>query len=141
MKRFKLVYGYGEADYIPIVGDELHKAFALKISQNGDGYFENGMIRAQDIRMIVPDWHAHFGWNRGYKMVAEDYGLIEGIDKEYKFAMNKAKEIAEYVLETKNYELLKLSATQAIQKLPEKNEVQKFVGDGVKHLADKMSMR
>lgn len=139
MKYFKIQYGFQEADYLPIKGDELHKAFALKMSQNGDGYFESGMVRAQDIIRIIPDWHRHFGWNRGYKMEAEDYAYTEKLVGAYNLALSKGKEIAEYAIENKNFTLLKLPASEAARLIQEKKENHQIISDEVKKLVDKMS--
>lgn len=120
MKQFKIVYGYNESDFISIKGDELHKALALFMSGSGRGNFEGGAVRGQDIMRIVPDWHTVMGWNKGYKMGADDFAQIEPLEKEYKIAYQLAKDIAEFAVRENRPELLTRTATEALLALPEK---------------------
>lgn len=119
MKKYKIVFGYNEGDYLPINGNELHKAIALFMEGNGKALFESGAIRGQDIIRIVPDWHAVKGWNRGWKMTTEDYDSIKSLEADYREAYNRAKYIAEIAIRDNKRELLSLSAKDAYSKLPQ----------------------
>lgn len=118
-KKYKIVYGYNESDYLPINENELPKAIAMYIEGNGRGIFENGAIRAQDIMRIVPDWHADQGWNRGWKMQPADFDAIKHLERPYKETYEQAKTIAHIALKENKRELLNQPLSESIKLLPE----------------------
>lgn len=119
MKKFKIVYGYGEDDYITISGNELHKAIALFMEKNGRAVFENGAIRGQDIMRIEPDWHAVKNWNKSWKMTPDDYEDIKPLEADYRETRKKAEDIAKFAINNNQRFLLSIPATEAYSKIPQ----------------------
>lgn len=120
-KKFKIVYGYGEADYISITENQLATAISV-FMEGGRAIFNENAIRGQDIMRIVPDWHAEKGWNKGYKMIAEDYADIKPLERDYQDIYNKAKYLAEYSMKENRRDLLSQPLEEAVKVLP-KNQV------------------
>jgi len=114
-KHFKVIYGFGPNDYVSIDENDLVKAQVMFMEGKGRAQFGDTAIRGQDIIRIVPDWHAHFGWNKGYKMLPEDDEYVEPLEKPYKMMIAGTKEIAKFIVENKRYDLLE--APLAEQKL------------------------
>jgi hypothetical protein len=118
-KKFKIVYGYNEGDYIAIDENELPRACALFREGIGRGFFNNGAVRGQDIMRIVPDWHADQGWNKGWKMQADDYEAIRHLERPYQETYEQAKFLAEYAIRENKRELLTQPFQEAIKLLPD----------------------
>lgn len=118
MRFFKIVYGYQEHEFIPIIGDELPKAIALFMEKTGRGSFQMGGIDARDIKRVVPDWHRAMGWNAGWKMTADDFRAIRSIEPEYRNTYARAEEIAKYAISKNRMDLLELPATVATKEVP-----------------------
>lgn len=114
-KHFKVVFGFNPNDYVSIDEDELVKAQVMFMEGKGRALFGDTAIRGQDILRIVPDWHAHFGWNKGYKMLPEDDEYVQPLEKPYKLMIENTKDIAKFIVENKRYDLL--DAPLAAQKL------------------------
>lgn len=117
MKYFKVVY-WNDTDFIPIEGNELHKAFALSLDQDGRGLFTGGMIQGKDIKRIIPDWHREFGWNPTHKLDDQDWNEIKVIEKDYQHVLEKGKIIAEYALKENRRDLLSMPAKEAVMFVP-----------------------
>lgn len=117
-KYFKIVYGYNEGDYLPITADELHKAFVVAM-KGGSANFEAGFYRdrGKDTMRITEDWHRIMGWNRGYKMVEEDYAEIRPLKEKYKETRRKGQLLAEYIIRENKTELLSIPASEAYKKM------------------------
>lgn len=136
-KHYKIVYGFGDDDYLPIVGDELPKAIALFMERTGRGVFSTGAIAASDIKRIVPDWHAAMGYTKGYKLTTYDYQEIKPLEEGYNSIYEKAKSIAEYALKNNRQDLLSIPASEAIKQVPLLDQP-KEVSSDIKKLADGM---
>jgi len=121
MKYFKIQFGYGEVDYLGIEENELAKAIALFMEGSGRALFKTGAIRGQDIIRITPDWHTDQGWNKGWKMQAEDHSAIKHLEKGYNKIYHKARELAEYAIKENKRELLNQPLQIALEELPRKN--------------------
>ena len=75
-RYFKIFQGYdGERDVI-IKEYELEKAFALFLL-GGRFIFDHGPVDGKNIQGIVPDYHKTMRWNKGYKLGADDYGVLK----------------------------------------------------------------
>lgn len=68
--------GYDKDDYIPIDETELDKALFAHMT-GAKAVFENGSITGTHISGVLPDYHKAMGYNRGYKLTAQDYAEIE----------------------------------------------------------------
>lgn len=119
MKYYKIVFGYGQDDSLPITQDELPKAFALFMEGKGRGLFTEGAIRAQDIQRIVPDWHTAKGWNKGYKMTPEDWKEVYHLEEPYRDMLKTARDIAEFAIKENRRDLLTQPITTSYMALPQ----------------------
>ena len=138
-KKFKIVYVFGEGDYLPISEDELVKALVL-FMEGGRAVFANGAVRSQDISRIVPDWHAVKGWNRGWKMTPDDYEDVKSLEKPYQKTYEQASFIAEFIIKEDRRQLLNKSLKELVELLPAPNkEMEQFSGE-VKKLANKFQI-
>lgn len=137
MKYYKIQFGYSEADYLEIDETELPKAIALFMEGAGRALFENGAVRGQDIIRIVPDWHTDQGWNKGWKMQAEDYQAIKHLEKGYSEIYQQAREVAEYAIKENKRELLSQPFQIAFSQLPPKN---KEISESSKKLVDQFKI-
>jgi hypothetical protein len=133
-KYFKVVYGFNEADYVPINENELVKSL-FAFANGGKLMLEQGAIRGQDIHRIVPDWHAEKGWNRGYKMMPEDYEDIRPLEKTYRETYEQARLIAEKAIRENNPNLLNIPFSEAVKLLPKRNDI-----NGLNGLAQKLQL-
>lgn len=122
MKYFKVVY-WNDDQFIPITGEELHKAFALSLDENGRGLFSGGMIQGKDIKRIIPDWHREFGWNPSHKLGDDDWNQINPLNDGYIKALEKGKYIAEYAIKNNRMDLLRVGASEAYKQVPQLTEV------------------
>lgn len=138
-KHYKIVYGFGDDDYLPIIGDELPKAIALFMERTGRGVFSSGAITGSDIKRIVPDWHTAMGWTKGYKLTTFDYQEIKPLEEGYNNIYNKASKIAEFALSNNRRDLLALPASEAVKQIPMLDQL-KEVSDEVKKLANGMKI-
>lgn len=120
MKYYKIVYGYGQEEYISITANKLPKAIALFMQGSGRTTFNTGAIRGQDIMRIVPDYHKALGWNKGYKITAEDSREIAPLEKEYDKTYDKAKLIAEYSIKQNTPEILSQNPQEVYLKIAPK---------------------
>ena len=136
-KKYKIVYGFNEADYLPIDQDELHKAFLIAM-EGGKAVFKNGFFqnRGNDIMRIVPDWHAVRGWNRGYKMTTDDFEDVRPLEESYRKTLNNGKMLAEYIVREDKRELLQKPASEAFKEIKQIAQPSKEA----KLLADKMKI-
>ena len=117
MKYYKIVYGYGLDEYLPITEQELHKAIVLFLEGNGRGVFESGAVRGQDIMRIVEDWHRVRGWNKGWKMTPDDYEDIQPLTDGYRNTYQDSMEVAKLILKENKRDLLSLPLSEAKVKL------------------------
>ena len=121
IKYYKIKYGFNESDYCTITDQELPKAYGMHMSQEGVGIFSDGTsIRAKDIIRIEPDWHKVRGWNRGWKMTADDYEDIHPLERSYKATQLEAKDIVDYLLKNRPNDLGLLSKPM--------NEIKTIIG-------------
>lgn len=140
-KKFKVIYGYGPNDYASIDENDLVKAQVMFMEGKGKAIFEDSSIRGQDILRIVPDWHAHFGWNKGYKMLPEDDEYVQPLEKTYKLMIAGTKDIAKFIVEKKRYELLEAPLIEQKLVLPKREELPTEIRDMTKLLAEQFNAR
>lgn len=137
MEYFKIIFGFNETDYISITKNELPKAIWLFKEGSSRSVFEEGAIRGQDIMRIVPDWHRAKGWNKGWKMTADDFADISHLEYSYKKIYELANNIADFAINEKNTNILNLPLNEALKIVPPEN---KQVSSGAKLLANNMKM-
>lgn len=96
--KFKIVCGFREDQEYTIDANELHKAFYLfNNPKNNRTTFRSGVaLMGEDIRRIVPDYHATMGWNSTHKLDSDDLNELHsaGVFQKLSEIMNQAKEIA-----------------------------------------------
>ena len=120
MKYFRVKYGYGKDEFYSVDENEVGKAIRAQLSPDGVAIFNEGTVRGSSIIIIKPDYNRLMGYNRQYELVDEDYQEIG------------QKRIKEHELFYENTKLaLEGKTTQ---------ERPKEISDGVKQLADKMSV-
>ena len=105
---FKVQYGYGANEYIPIDETELKRAIYAHLTGKKVA-LENGSVSGDKIIVIAPDWNKAMGWNAGYKPTPEELGEVENeVGKLYQGVIAEAKsEVSAYI---QNGELEKLNA-------------------------------
>lgn len=106
MKYFKIMIGYD--DFISIDENELQKAIYAQIIGNITATFKNGSIVGNRIAAIVPDFHRTMGWNYAHKLGPDDHDEInqKGISKEYSGMIGKAKDQVNYLIATRQTNLI-----------------------------------
>lgn len=106
-KHFKIIRGYGAEDYISIREDELEKAFYAFLAKK-DAVYSGGAVRGSEIIAIQPDFHATMGWNRGYKLGADDYAELRerGVESSHAKLLAHTKEKVQYLIETSQVDLI-----------------------------------
>src|SRR3990167_7195137 len=92
MKSYKILIDY--KNFIPIEENEIEKA--VKAFMSGQPVvFANGVT--DKIHAILPDYHKIMGWNYGYELQGEDWGLI-GSSKECTDAKNLIEDTKRKIL-------------------------------------------
>ena|ERR1700722_9764374 len=93
MRYYKLIHGYTAESYIEIDETELEKAYYAFLEKK-DGIYSGGALKGSEILAIQPDYHRAMGWNRGYKLAAEDYEDIgrHGVDRDHMSFLSEKKE-------------------------------------------------
>ena len=93
MNYYKIIRGYNSEDYIEIDETELEKALMSFLTKK-DAIYERGAVRGSEILAIQPDYHRTMGWNRGYKLGAEDFEELsqKGIDRKLQNILSEKKE-------------------------------------------------
>ena len=93
MNYYKIIRGYNSEDYIEIDETELEKALMSFLTKK-DAIYNNGAVRGSEILAIQPDYHRTMGWNRGYKLGAEDFEELsqKGIDRKLQNILSDKKE-------------------------------------------------
>lgn len=107
MKYFKLIKGFGVEDFIQIDETELEKAYYCFLEKK-DAVYSGGAIRGADIQAVLPDYHRAMGWNRGYKLEADDYAELgsKGVDRNHMALLADTKEKVNYLIRTKQQNLI-----------------------------------
>ena len=130
MMYCKVKFGYGEADYAQITEEELPRAYGMFLTGEGKSVFSDGTaIRARDIIRIEPDWHRVKGWNRGYKMMVDDWNDVKPLQPAYQRLQADVKMLVEHALRTGKLELLNKPLSQF--ELPKKNKTKSITGKWV----------
>jgi len=142
-KFYKIVFGFNEGDYLPIMGEELHKAQVIAI-QGGKATFKAGFFnnRGNDVMRIVPDWHKARGWNKGHKMDEFDYKDIEPLQEDYLKTLENGKFLAEFIIKNNRNDLLQIPATEAFREVMKLNnkETKQFLDNENKQLTNKFQI-
>lgn len=135
VKHYKIIFGFGEADYIEITADELHKAYVCAMG-NRKAVFSGGFVdntSGSYIKRIAPDWHKAMGLTKGRKLDHYDYAEIKPIEKSYMETLRKGSYLAEVILTQGKEELLALPASEAYKQIP---QLDSGYSNDVKFLAD-----
>jgi hypothetical protein len=104
---FKIIRGYNTEDYIEIDRSELEKAYYCFLEKK-DAIFSGGAVRGSQIQTIQPDFHRAMGWNRGYKLGAEDFEELgsKGVDRKYRNILLESENRVKHLIETKQEYLI-----------------------------------
>jgi len=104
---YKIIHGFAPEDYVEIDHSELQKALYCFLEKK-DGIFSGGAIRGTQILEIKPDFHRTMGWNRGYKIGAEDYEELAhtGIDRHAQLFLSRSKDIVQNLIITNQTHLI-----------------------------------
>ena len=115
---YKIVFGYDPEDYIQIDGDELEKATYCHLSGK-KGVFTGGTISGDKIISIYPDLHRAMGYNRGWKLNADDYADIasKGIDRKHRAQQIIARDRVQYFIKQNTPELIGTGVATGIAEL------------------------
>lgn len=94
MRYYKLIRGYGAEDYIEIDETELQKAQYCFLTKT-DSVYSGGSVRGSEIHAIQPDYHRAMGWNRGYRLSADDYAQLRetGVDRSHMIFLAETKKV------------------------------------------------
>lgn len=131
---FKIIRGYNAEDYLEIEESELEKSLYCFLEKK-DSVFSGGAIRGSQIIAIQPDFHRTMGWNRGYKLCAEDFEELrqKGVDKKCNNLLSSAKQRVQYLVSTKQENLIGTNF--------EIKKVESPIGNEMKVLADSKKMK
>lgn len=112
MRYFRVKIGYGSNEFIPIDETELEMALYVFINDS-KAVFKNGVVRGKDIIAITEDWNKALGINPEWKLDADDWNQIErkGIKSEYSGVLGAAKEKVQYLIETRQQNLIGKNVT------------------------------
>ena len=130
---FKIKVGYAEDEYISIDDTELETALDVFINDK-KGVFTNGVCRGKDIIAITEDYNKEMGWKPTHKLDADDWEELrsKGIERKYKGAIAEAKNVVQYLTETKQehligkgYKISKIENPQTKQLEGEKSQLLK----------------
>lgn len=105
----KLITGFRPDQFHSINEEEAHKAYYLFLNPDERGVFDNGVaLIGKDIRSIEPDYHGTMGWHPTHILASEDYHEIHQyrVDIKLKEALEKGKEVAEFIFKSGKKELL-----------------------------------
>ena len=128
LKRFKIKYGYDNAQYAEISEEELPKAYGMFLTGEGRGIFSDGTaIRAKDIVSIEPDWHYIRGWHKSWEMTNDDWADIKPLQSNYQKFQNEVKLLTEDLIKQGKTALLTKPLSELKEYLPKpNNEVSKL---------------
>lgn len=132
-KYYKIYHGFNVEDYIEINEEELEKAYYCFLKKL-DSVFSGGAVRGARIESIKPDFHRIMGWNRGYKLVEDDFAQIrqKGIDVKLRNQQNETERKVKYLIATKQEDLigkgfkipeLKSGNSEEVKKLSDKFKI------------------
>lgn len=104
MKKYKIVYGYGEFDYVPIGANELPKAF-YAFRQGSNLVTDDGnAVRGKDIRVIEYNWHKRMGF---VDITHQNREQVARHKENSSYMLKQADEIARLAIERKDVSILK----------------------------------
>jgi hypothetical protein len=134
---YKIIRGYSSEDYIEINQDELEKASYCFLMKK-DAIYSGGAVKGSEILAIQPDYHRTMGWNRGYKLQAEDYSELKekGLDRKMQLELEKAGDKVKYLIETRQENLIGQNVAIPELESPKVEELKKLTGD----IADKFKI-
>lgn len=138
-KYYKIIRGYSAEDYIEINQDELEKAFYCFLTKK-DSVYSGGAVKGSEILAIQPDFHRTMGWNRGYKLQAEDYSELKEkrIDQKMRLEIENTGDKIKYLIETRQENLIgKNVEMPELEKGRVPEDIKKLTGD----IADKMKIK
>lgn len=128
---YKIIRGYSAEDYIEITRDELEKASYCFLMKK-DAIYSGGAVKGSEILAIQPDYHRTMGWNRGYKLQAEDYSELKekGLDRKMQLELEKAGDKVKYLIETRQENLIGQNVTiPELEKGRVPDDIKKLTGD------------
>lgn len=137
MKYFKIVWGYDPEDYTQIDETEVEKAYYAHLKKK-DAIYSGGSVSGDKIIAVAEDYHRAMGWNRGYKLGADDYAELaqKGLDKVYQKFLADKKNKVHYLMESKQEHLIGKNV-----EIPELNNPKvKEISEATKKLSDKFSV-
>lgn len=95
--KLKIICGFRQDQEYTIDANEAHKAYYLFNKPTARAVFSNGLaIQGDDVKRIVPDYHATMGWNSTHRLDDDDMNEIHssGISSKLQYIMSLGKEIA-----------------------------------------------
>lgn len=119
MSYYKIIHGFNIEDYIEIEESEVQKAFYCFLMKK-DSVFSGGAVKGSLIQAIKPDFHRVMKWNRGYKLLSDDFEELanKGIDRKMQHFLSVEKEKVQYLIQSKqehligtNFEVPKIEAS------------------------------
>lgn len=120
MYYFKIKTGYGDNDFISIVGlEDLEKA-QYAFMTNSKVVFSNGeLCRGQDIISIKEDWNRAMCWNVMHKMTTDDYAQLRstGIENKYKGLLAQTKNNVQMLVSMNRQDLIGKESEERIKLL------------------------
>jgi hypothetical protein len=134
---YKIIRGYSAEDYIEITPDELEKANYCFLTKK-DSIYSGGAVKGSEILAIQPDYHKTMGWNRGYKLQAEDYSELKekGIDRKMQLQLEKTRDKVNYLIQTGQENLIGKNVEIPELDNPKVEKIKKITGE----IADKFKI-
>ncbi len=133
--KYKILQGYEHTRDVTINEDELERAFGLFLL-SGRWIFSGGAVDGKNIQTIVLDEHTTMGWNKEYKLNADDTENMnsKGVLVKSRNKIARTQERVKYLISTKQEHLIGKNVN-----LPalENNKVSEVT----KSLADEMKLR
>jgi hypothetical protein len=98
LRHFKVVYGFGQDNFIPIDETELEKAMYAFMSGKKI-VLTHGAIDGSQISKVIPDYHKTLGWNYGHKLGTEDWEEVNQKCGNFEGLITHASEKVKHLIE------------------------------------------
>lgn len=107
MTYYKVIFGFAPEDSVCIDETELEKAIYAHVTGK-KAIFNEGTVSGERIIAIQPDYHRAMGWNRGYKLGADDFAQLsqEGVDIRHRELYAATKQKVSYLISSKKEHLI-----------------------------------